>query len=326
MVKHIFCAFMLVFPSIFVFSQSRTDTLVFIPELSSGTARERRFFEENLRMEISAMGYSITEESLKADYTLSCSISDDEKEPGRVVSLTLFDTGAEREIITSGLTYKNEMEETYETLPYLLWSIFANAPLKQGDGEAGIFRLPGEAGSPDAWKHRWVFINARLGPSFRYYRAGSSDNPSTSILTFDAGVEPEVRFFNFLALQPGINFTLDKVEYQRSRANPTAITYSTALLSIPLSVKYIFNPADRFALGLYLGGYANIPLLGASKPPLFGILAGLDLGVKTWAGVLLFDFRYSIDLGTTKVFDSAISYNRMFITLSAGYKFGLMKR
>jgi hypothetical protein len=314
---------MLVCSSVFVFPQYRKDTRVFIGEIPSGTDRERRFFGENLRMEISAMGYSITEDSRDADYTLSCSIRDDENGPGRAVSLTLFDVKAEREIITNGLTYVSEMEETYATLPYLLWSIFANAPLKPGSGNA---ENSGGAEPLDLWKYRWVFINPRIGPSFRYYRADSNDKPSVSIFTFDAGIEPELHFFDFLALQTGINLALDKAEYQRSLANPATITYSTIILSVPLAVKYIFNPSKRFTLGLYLGTYTSIASLGASKPPPFGALAGLDLGVKTGIGVLLLDLRFSADLGTAQVSDSPISYNRMFITLSAGYKFGLIKR
>ncbi|WP_411047953.1 hypothetical protein [Treponema primitia] len=330
------------------FSQTRADTLVYIMNIPGGTPVEQRFFEENLKMEIPAAGYSITDDILEADYALSCSISDDEEESGRVVLFSLFDAKDEREIVSTDLFY-TKTEETYEMLPFVIWSMFASAPLKQVTREVEIVEvevevekevpvyievirevekpaLPERIEPVDTWKYRWIFINARLGASFRYYRADSSDKPSASILTVDAGIEPEVHLFDFLAVQLGINFALDKAEYQRSPANPTTIAYSTAILSVPLLVKYIFNPADRFTLGPYVGGYLSVPFMGTSRPPPVGVLAGLDLGAKMGQGTLLFDLRYSMDLGTTDVFDYKITYNRMFITLSAGYKFGLFRR
>jgi hypothetical protein len=341
-VKRALFAFFLFPAAVAAFSQTRRDTLVYVLDIEGGTAGERRFFAENLRMEIPAAGYTLTNDILEADYALGCYLVDEEAGEGRLLVCSLLDAQDEKELVSTALLY-HAVEEAYEMLPYVIWSMFANAPLKSPPPEKEIVEIekevpvyielprekdePPEPGEPpDAWKYRWLFLNARVGLSSRYYFAVSDTAPSASILTLDAGFESELHLFNFLVLQLGLNFALDRAEYRRSPANPSPIVYATSVLSAPLMVKYLFNPSPLTTLGPYLGAYASFPLLGAAKPPPFGLLAGLDLSVKTGPGVLLFDLRYAADLGNTDVMDSAIDYYRMFLTLSVGYKFGIAKR
>jgi hypothetical protein len=253
-----------------------------------------------------------------------------------------LDARNERELASTALAY-NAVEDTYETLPYFIWSLFVNAPLPQRRTETAVAETPvrvgrvrslGRYATPEEieeaqeWKHRLLFLNARAGLSSRFYLAGndSPDAPSASIFTFDVGLEPELQFFDFFALQLGLNFSLDRAEYQRSPSNRTPVPYATSVLSIPLMAKYIFNPSPQATLGPYLGAYAIFPLMGAASPPPFGLLAGLDASVDTALGALLFDLRYSVDLGVTNVSDRSVAYRRMFLTLSVGYKFGFIKR
>ncbi|AEF86316.1 hypothetical protein TREPR_3391 [Treponema primitia ZAS-2] len=325
--KKIICACILFLSSVLAFSQTRIGAAVFV-DVSKGTPEELRFFDRNLRMEVIAAGYTVTDNILSADYALTCSINNAASRPGQVLELTLFDVEGETDIVSTDLAFAVK-EDTYETLQPVLRSMFASAPLKEVSTELQIVEVEKRSKTlsepPDAWKSRWVFLNIRAGISSRYYMATADSFPSTSIITFDVGLEPEIHVLNFLALQLGLDIALDRAEYQRSLANPTPIVYSTSVLSIPLMVKYIFNPTDRFTLGPYVGGYGTIPLLGASMPPPLGILAGVDFGVKTGVGVLLFDLRYSMDMGPTNVPDAKLSYNRSFITLSAGYRIGLIK-
>jgi hypothetical protein len=292
-------------------------------------------------MEIAAAGYALVDNILEADYALGCYIKNDENGAGRVLACVLLDARNEREIASTELAY-NMMEDTYETLPYFIWSLFANAPLQQRRTETLVSRetpvrvervraaerpgSPEETAAAEEWKRRLVFLNARAGLSSRFYLAGSATAPSASIFTFDVGLEPEIHFFDFLALQLGLNFSLDRAEYQRSPLNPVPIVYTTSVLSIPLMAKYIFSLSPQATLGPSLGAYAIFPLLGVASPPPFGLLAGLDASVKTGLGVLLFDLRYSVDLGVTGVSDGSVAYRRMFLTLSAGYKFGFVRR
>jgi hypothetical protein len=337
-VKQALFVFLLLVVSAPSFSQTREETVVYVMDIEGGSGAERRFFEDNLRLEIPAAGYVLTEDILEADYALSCDITDDEDGKGRLLVCALLDVKGETGLASTVLQYRTP-EEARELLPYIIWSVFSNASLKQQPPEkvevekevpvyVEVIRevekaVPSEP--PGAWKARRVFLNARAGLSSRYYLARGDTAPDASVFTFDVGVEPELRLFDFLALQAGLGFALDRAEYQRSPSNPTSVVYASSALGIPLMAKYIFNPSPQTALGPYLGAYATIPLMGMTTPPPFGLLGGMDIAVKTGLGVLLFDLRYSSDLGNTSVADNALVYHRMFITLSVGYKFGFFR-
>jgi hypothetical protein len=352
-VKQNLLVFLLLLIAVQAFSQTRSDTLVYVLDIEGGTAEERRFFANNLRKEIPVSGYTLTSNILEADYAMSCFITDDQ-EGGRLLVCSLLDAKNEKELVSTTLRY-NTVEEAYELLPYIVWSVLSNAPLKRSSPGKGLVEIenqaplrveivrggesplvpaqidpapeaPQQSDSATGWKRRRIFLNVRAGPSMRYYLAGNDTTPTTSIVTFEAGLESELHFFSFLALQLGLNFSLDQAEYRHSPSNPTPVVYPTSLLSAPLMARFIFNPSPQTALGTYLGAYATFPLLGDSRPPPLGLLGGLDLTVKTSLGPLLFDLRYSLDLGDTTVEDSSIVYRRMFLTLSVGYKFGFLKR
>jgi hypothetical protein len=328
--KQALCAFLLFLASVPLSPQTRQDTFVYILDVTGGTVGERRFFADSLRTKIPAEGYTLTGDIFQADYALSCYITDNPEGEGRLLGCSLLDAKDEREIVSTALQYR-AVEEAYEMLSDFITSLFAAAPLKSRAPERVVVQAQspapqGLAEPPDGWKYRWLFLNARAGLSSRYYLAASDTTPSASILTFDAGLEPELHIFNFLALQLGLNFSLDHAEYRLSSSNPTAIVYATSILSVPFMAKYIFNPSPLTTLAPFLGLYATVPLMGASRPPPLGALGGLDLSVKTALGVVLFDLRCSVDLGSSEVADSDIVYQRVFVTLSAGYKFGLLQR
>jgi hypothetical protein len=341
-VKKALCALMLLLFSFPVFSQTRADTLVYVLDILGGTAEEQAFFLENLKIEIPAAGYTITENILEADYALSCSIVEDDT--GHSLLLSLVNAKEEREIVSTDLAY-TEKEETYEMLPFVLWSMFSGAPLKQVVTEIEYVEVEKEVPvyievirevekkkpePTDEWKNRWLFVNAKLGVSPRFYLSAAPGQPDAMNFTFEGGIEPEISIpflFDSIAVQLGINFALDRMEYQRSPINPMMISYSTYILSIPILVKYVFNPGSLTSLGSYLGAYFPIPLLGVSTPPFLGLIAGLDFNYKTAGpGALVFDLRYSMDLGSSSVSDGSISYNRIFVTLSVGYKLGFISR
>jgi hypothetical protein len=129
-VKQALFAFLLVIVSAPSFSQTRVDTLVYVLDIEGGTAAERRFFKDNLRLEIPATGYALTDNILEADYALSCDIVDDEDGKGRLLVFSLLDAKREIELASTALLYRT-LDEAHEMLPYIVWSVFSNAPLKQ---------------------------------------------------------------------------------------------------------------------------------------------------------------------------------------------------
>jgi hypothetical protein len=181
---------------------------------------------------------------------------------------------------------------------------------------------PTEDAPPDDWKYQWLYLDGRVGISNRYYLSNGGPNGSATIFTFDVGIEPEIHFHDFLAFQFGLNFAMDKTEY----SNPNA-SFSTYLLSIPFMFKYLINTPRFFTTGFYFGGYTTFDLMGPADPPPFGLLGGVDFTVKVGPGALLFDIRFSGDIDGTDISDApGYSYDRMFLTLSAGYKFGFIPR
>jgi hypothetical protein len=337
-VKQALCAFLLFLASVPAFSQAGRDALVYVLEVRGGTAGERRYFEDNLGREIPP-GYALTRNILLADYALSSYIMDSQDKAGHLLVCSLLDAKQERELVSISLLY-TAPEETLPMLPYMLWSLFSNAPLEWRDPKLAIVEIKGEAPvqggenadlapeyaeAPEAWKNPRLFFNARAGLSVRFY-IGEDSIPTTSILTFEGGLESEIRLLDFFALQLGLNFALDQVEYQHPPPTPDPFVYSTSIMSIPLMAKFFLHPSTRTILGLYLGSYWTVPLLGMTEPPPFGFLGGLDLAVKTRLGVLFLDLRYSMDLGRTGIMDSPISYHRMFASICGGYKIGIVKR
>jgi hypothetical protein len=164
-----------------------------------------------------------------------------------------------------------------------------------------------------------LYLNARLGVSARYYRDAAEDIPV--IITADGGIEGELHPFKFLALQFGLNYAMD---WDPKTSAPLK---GSSILSTPVMLKFIFNPGTASTLGFYGGGYMSFAHWGPTSPPPFGVLGGLDVAVSAGPGAVLFDLRYSKDLGSTGIQDGEFTaYNRMFLTFSIGYKFGFINR
>jgi hypothetical protein len=345
-VKQALFVFLLFLASLPLSSQTRQDGLVYVMDINGGTAGDRLFFANSLRIKIPAAGYALTDDILKADYALGCYLADSQEGEERLLVCSLLDAKAEKEIFSTVLRYQG-VEDAYAMLPDFIGALFSALPLKPPEtatatesaeiteetpasggaaGETEETAPREDAGQPDAWKSWRLFLNARVGLSSRYYLAVSDAAPGASAITCEAGVEPELRLLDFLALQLGLDFSLDRAEYRRSPSNPVAIVYATSVLSVPFMVKYIFNPTPLTTLGPCLGLFVTVPLMGAARPPPFGLLGGLDLSVKTSLGIILFDLRASVDLGRTDATDGFVAYHRVFVTLSAGYQFGLLRR
>jgi hypothetical protein len=133
-VKRSLAILLLLLASPSAFSQARQNTFVYMLDVLGGTAGERRFFTDSLRMEIPAAGYALTGDILAADYALSCAITEAENGSARLLVCSLLDPHNETELATASLLY-DAIEETYEMLPSLVRTVFSGAPLKQGAGK-----------------------------------------------------------------------------------------------------------------------------------------------------------------------------------------------
>jgi hypothetical protein len=336
--KKLICLMFFLFSASLVFSQNRVDTTLFIEPVSGGSQADRSFFESNLKMEISAAGYTIIDDILDAIYSISASIAPEDE--GFVVSITLSNVEESREMVTQELFY-TKVEESYEVLPFLIWQMLANAPFlvstppepppqvyhtesTTNSGKmAPIVNLVNVVPDDDSWKNKWIYLGAKFGVSPRFYTA-TGDTANTESITIDLGFESSIHAANFLSVQLEVDFSLDIVDYQNSPSDH--VTYRSPILTFPLLLKGVLKPGESFLVEPYGGVYLNLPTTAKIQPPFGGASVGVDVGVKTGKGIIFFDFRYSTDFGSTKVDDGRAEFNRNIVSVTAGYKIGFLNR
>jgi hypothetical protein len=335
--------------SMLVYSQNRGDTTLYIEPISGGSASDRTFFAENLKMEVSAAGYNVIDERFDAIYSISGSIAPEDG--GNVLSITLSNVAESREMVTQELFYMLA-EESYEALPFLVWQMLANAPFLVTETPppppppaappdnadtariAPIVNLINAVPDDDAWKNKWLYLGAKFGPSLHFYMPTSDLNKDADLQGFtgEAGLEAALQAFDFLSLQIEANFSMDNADY-RGLAHPSGASedhlYKATYLYFPALLKIMLKPGRIFLLEPYGGAYLNFDLgLGSDMQiPLYGWLAGINFGFKVGSGVLFFDFRYTTDLFDTTVSgEGLIEFRRHIATISAGYKIGFLNR
>jgi hypothetical protein len=339
--------------SMLVYSQNRADTTLYIEPISGGSASDRSFFEENLKMEVSAAGYNVIDELFDAIYSISGSIAPEDD--GNVLGITLSNVAESREMVTQELFYI-QAEESYEVLPFLVWQMLANAPFLVSEAPppppppppalvstdsssaskmAPIVNLINAVPDDDTWKNKWIYLGAKFGPSLHFYMTGPDSHNTdvdTQSFTVAAGLEASIQALDFLNVQFEVNFGMDNADYRalnHPSGTPVDHVYKAAYLYFPLLIKAVIKPGRIFLVEPYGGAYLNADLgLDGSDMtiPIGGWLAGTDVGFKVGSGVLFFDLRYTMDFLDATVSDSLVDLRRHTATISAGYKIGFLNR
>jgi hypothetical protein len=306
------------------------------------------FFEENLKMEVSAAGYNVIDDRLDAIYAIGSSIAPEDD--GNVLSITLSNVAESREMVTQELFFI-QPEESYEVLPFLVWQMLANAPFLVTEAPppppavvstasgaariAPIVNLINAVPDDDTWKNKRIYLGAKFGPSLHFYLEGSDSRNPVDIQNFtvEAGLEAAIRVVDFLSVQAETVFSLDNVDCRNLAQVPAGKSadhmYNSAYLYFPLMVKAVLKPGRTFLLEPYGGAYLNVGLSGDIQLPVGGWLAGADFGFKVGSGVLFFDLRYATDFLDSTVsgdYGGLVEFRRHTATVSAGYKIGFLNR
>jgi hypothetical protein len=343
-----------------IFSQNRADTTIYVEPISGGTRAEQSFFDENLKMEVAAAGYTLIDEMVDATYSVGGSIAPEDD--GNVLSITLSNVEQGRELVAQELFYVS-VEESYEVLPFLIWQMLANAPFividvpptpppapvsisssSSGDTSnnsgkiATIVNLVNAVPDDDSWKHKWIYTGIRLGLSPRMYQFAETN--SSWDFKPEVDLELGLHFLDFLTLQVEVNFNMENVPFMAPSdpAQPTVLSsysFDPGLIAFPVLLKGVLKPGLNFIIELYGGAYFISPIIIIKPPELdsvlsrIGWIAGFDFGVKSGSGIIFFDFRFSMDLEDTKVVNSlgsGVEYKRIVAAIVAGYKIGFMNR
>jgi hypothetical protein len=340
--------------SMLVYSQNRADTTLYIEPISGGSDSDRTFFEENLKMEVSAAGYNVIDELVDAIYSINGSIAPEDD--GNVLSITLGNVAESREMVTQELFYI-QVEESYEVLPFLVWQMLANAPFLVTEAPpppppppppapapavadstarmAPIVNLINAVPDDDTWKNKWIYLGAKFGPALNFYTTGAdSFNKDVDMQSFTVatGLEAAVQVLDFLSVQLEADFSMDNADY-RDLATPASTTedhvYKSAYLYLPLLVKGVIKPGRTFLVEPYGGAFLNIDLGlkgNDMQVPIGGWLAGADFGFKVGTGVLFVDLRYATDFLDATVAGGLVELRRHSLTISGGYKIGFLNR
>jgi hypothetical protein len=179
-------------------------------------------------------------------------------------------------------------------------------------------------------------LGGKIGLSPRLY-SPTGDDFDIWNFSGEAGVDAGIHVANFLTLQAEAVFSLDTAEFSTlingsplfgatAKAGDPG-KYTTPLFTIPLLLKVVIKPGASYLVEPYGGVYTTIALSQDSKPPPLGWCAGLDFGIKSGSGILVFDMRFNMDLlKNTTVKDQRVDYQRYVISVTAGFRTGFMNR
>jgi len=332
------------------FAQTREDIRVFIPPVAAN-AEQARFFHENLTMEVSAAGYTVTDNENEADYSIQLTVMpnvivymDGTEEPAppdehqNILMISLIRNSDKVEVVSLIHRFTN-LEEMYHYNLYLHHIYQAiHVPMRTTADEGGTAGegahdevvitdetveadgpAEAEAGRAAAWNTMpWYFgIGIYLSP--RLYQGNQLSSYYTGV---GVGVFAEWHFLNFLSVGTGLELATDGIA-----ASPRfGDEYWNAVLQIPLRFQGVFRPGG-FMLQPYLGIAFNFPLLPYTIPPLLSAQAGLQGGIKAGPGIVFADIRFAMDFGKsgldrTRPHDTR-QYDRYMIYVGVGYKFGV---
>jgi hypothetical protein len=313
------------FSSGIVVAQTRLDTTIKIAPVSGGDPSDQVFFYDNLAMEVMAKGYTIVENITEADYTLQGTLNDYyddwDDETYKVLGMALIDESDGHEVVNQEIVFAGDPTETYSILPTAVFSIFANIPLTK------LTAVP----DTELWRNKWIYISGNLGISPRFYL---NEDAFSFNFTFQGGLEAELQFLYWMALEAGFDLSIDNAAYLKEYGSTELINFRTPILAIQAALKFPLKPGKTFMIEPYFGAAYNMPMSSETTPSNFSVMAGLDYGVKAGEGCLFLGFSYGIDLEKTildplrtSMFNNPITdYRRMYLSLTLGYKYGFINR
>jgi hypothetical protein len=338
-----------------VHGQARNEVLIFVEPTTGGEKADRDFFDENIRMELSAANYAIAPVRAEADYLLEPSIvvrEEPDGPPTRSVLLRLLRNDAARtELVQTGISY-TVVTDTYEWNLYLIYQLMANVPVTKAASEES--REPEVLAPPEdwAWKNKWLYLGLQAIVASGFYGSETEDFLTVG-LAYGAGLSMELQFVHLywpgnylsLSIETGANLMMDNFGYQEIGTDAGQVNSAvprdimTLSLLTPAVLKLNYKPG-YFALGLYAGAYYLLPLNSSGIPlplnafavaPPFGLTAGLKAGVKAGrAGVLSLNIRFSMDQGLSSTLEDleedSMQFQRSLLSFGIGYEFGLFNR
>jgi hypothetical protein len=326
---------------------------VWVAPAVGGTPEDRAYFDFMLPEEVKGGGYELTntlyptleEAREQSDFYITSTLEYDEEYQDTVINSELYNTRTGAQIITSSMGYKTT-EEMNDWNLTMIYRLMANAPIFKSISGAETVYLPQEvqqAPKKEYPEYR-LFLGLRLGYSSHFYKfpKDSMIEKNNMGASFEAALQVSFHPWHHFGFQGEFVFATENASYRNFESDGGAGSdvilqkeqYKSKSLLIPLLFKGII-PFGPFVAEPLVGLYFTFPLGTMTTPtgktsvkysvPL-GFTLGADLGMYLGPGILFLDFRFSGDFGKVVRPNGTEIYKRNMLSISLGYKFGLMKR
>jgi len=356
--RHIF-AILCIAAAVSAAAQSREDVRIYIPLVVAVEPAQADFFQKNFAMEISAAGYTVTENVLEADYSMRLRVranvvvysdgtSDQAPpdEPQYILQISLIRNSDNSQVVS--LTHGfSVLEEMYNHNLPLIYQVLANVPLVKSDGDKTLVKfMVGQNGERvDWWRNKWLYFRFSADYPISFYQLQSDGlykgdfvyegddikNPErysrTSHLIIPmpgATVGVEFQFLNWMSLEA--NFELQLWDVAGFAFVP----------GVGVQLKFPLKPSQHFMLEPYAAGVYAMNLADHTTSfPQYAVGGGMQFGVRSGTrGVLFLDanYMYSLDEVVTRNTDKVFSqpkelhWKRFVIGLGLGFKVGVLNR
>ncbi|MDR0526202.1 MAG: outer membrane beta-barrel protein [Spirochaetaceae bacterium] len=194
---------------------------------------------------------------------------------------------------------------------------------------------------PEDWKNKRLYIGARAGLAAQtpVINTNRDDINAEAATGFEAALQFEYRFFEFSVMklplrffaQSEIIFSGEKIAAVLPEGD--SVTMEAGILNVPLLAKAAWTPRI-FYFAVFAGPALTLPLGqmmikqdGLERQydfsPTFGLLAGINAGIKVGQGAVFLDARYYGDCLFTRVNDVQ-QYRRQTFSVSLGYRYGFL--
>ena len=281
-------------------AQNVRDIKVYIPPVTGeGRSGDSNFFYQQLTYEVIFQHHTLVRSQRGSDYTLRGMITPQTGTRDFVFYLEMIESSNDEVIAQQNITYSSIDTSISSLLSAMVYNMLSVIP---------------NINSPDDWRNNYLFIDGYFFWAPRLYISRAQ---SINWMNPGLGFSAEYHFLDFMAVGLGFQFSQDWILVN------TGNEYRDLLLEIPVSIRFIFNPAN-FMVVPYAGLTFNISIQQETIPSPLSAVIGCQFGIKAGPGQIVIDPRVSLDLLNSSV--GTLLYNRYTIQIGAGYKYGFIPK
>lgn len=321
-----------------IFAQNQPMVRIYIAPMETGSPEEQEYFITNMKMEFAGASYEVVDTLENSDYNVILAVSQQEPSPEvesesaggegetpqterespppppiNTISLTLFDTKTERELITLSWDYRQLSEMDMWNL-YLITQAMSNAPIAKIPAGAALVSREVKSNSDLRDKLFWLGLEISLGYAY------PNDGPY-----FSGALSMEYNFLPFMGVSTGFGYQAlsPMIVDMDNRSYHHALQHN---FFVPMLLKFFLN-AGSYLVIPYIGAEFNLGNLG--MPPNDPLVEGGDQIRYIPAIASGVDFRLpagpgALDIGGRGIYDFDI--NAWAVEFVIGYKFGFYAR